>query len=374
MRKEKRMIEEEATVLEDIFEDNEGDPKRLQKIRNKINKKAGFNASFDLTEEEPPSKVQYWIPTGSRLLDSIIASRNYSTKPLGIPGARISELAACEGVGKTYLALQIAKNAIEMGMDVIYFDSESTTEGEFVKKIGCKAENLIYVLAPSVEFVFETIKDLLGENKNKMLFIWDSLAATPCESDIDSDFDPLSSLLQKSRVITKGLQKLTIPLARHQSTMLILNQLKDNITSNSIERMMEPYKTSGGKSLAYSYSLRVWLTPHRAKDSFVYDELKNKIGTEVSCLIKKNKFGTFGRSCSFQIVWGSDGIACVKDEESWLEPLKKSEYLISGGPWYTLKYADGTEEKFQSINWTEKLKDPKFRSRALELLDEVLIR
>lgn len=350
---------------------------KLQKLRDKINKKAGYNVAFDLNNSEPPSKVTEWISTGSRLLDSIIANKIYGNKPLGIPVGRISEIAGMEGTGKTFLALQIAKNAINMGLTVIYFDSESTTENEFLKKIGCNLDNLIYLLAPSMEFVLETIEDLLGEKEEgqKFLFILDSLAAIPCESDIESNFNPLSDIAAKPRVITKGLQKLTIPLAVSRSTLLILNQLRDNISAvNKWEKLSDPYRTPGGKAAAFSYSLRLWITLRKGKDSFIYDKLGNRIGSEVNVVTKKSKFGTFGRNCEFQIVWGGDGNAYVLDRESWLEPLKKSDNLISGGPWFTLKYIDGTEEKFQSIKWLEKLKEEKFYDRVIELLDEILIR
>jgi hypothetical protein len=47
--------------------------------------------------------------------------------------------------------------------------------------------------------------------------------------------------------------------------------------------------------------------------------------------------------------------------------------LISGGAWYTLKYGDGTEEKFQGSMWMDKLQGEKFRTRILELMDEEVV-
>ena len=37
-------------------------------------------------------------------------------------------------------------------------------------------------------------------------------------------------------------------------------------------------------------------------------------------------------------------------------------------------HADGTEEKFQSAHWTDKLQDEKFRSRVFEIMDDEIIR
>ena len=37
-------------------------------------------------------------------------------------------------------------------------------------------------------------------------------------------------------------------------------------------------------------------------------------------------------------------------------------------------HADGTEEKFQSAHWTDKLQDEKFRGRVFEIMDDEIIR
>ena len=47
--------------------------------------------------------------------------------------------------------------------------------------------------------------------------------------------------------------------------------------------------------------------------------------------------------------------------------------MTSGGAWYTLKYGDGTEEKFQASRWMEKLQEEKFKARILELMDEEVV-
>ena len=68
------------------------------------------------------------------------------------------------------MAAQVAANAQKMGIDVVYFDSESAIDPAFLKRAGCDLDTLLYVQAQSVEFVLETIEDLLGSNENRMLF------------------------------------------------------------------------------------------------------------------------------------------------------------------------------------------------------------
>ena len=335
-------------------------------LAKKINKKMGMNVAHDLSQSDPVS-VKDWIPTGSKWLDLIVSPGQEA----GIPVGKITELAGLSGSGKSFMAAQIAANAQKMGIDVVYFDSESALDPEFLVKAGCDIDRLLYVQAQSVEFVLETIEDLLFNNDSQMLFIWDSLALTPAISDIEGDFNPLSSMAVKARILAKGMSKLTIPIANSKSTFLVLNQLKTNITRSPSEALTTPYMTPGGKAMIYSYSLRVWLTGRKAKASFITDDKGFRIGSEVKVKLEKSRFGTQGRQCAFKILWGDD--VGVQDRESWLEAVKGSDNLTSGGAWYTLTYKDGTTEKFQSATWLEKLENKKFYDRILELMDEEII-
>jgi len=338
----------------------------LSEMQNLINKKAGQNVAHDLTKSNP-TEVEGWIPTGSRWLDSIVCRGQLG----GIPLGKISEIAGLESTGKSYMAAQVAANALKMGIDVIYFDSESAIDPSFLERAGCDLSKLLYVQAQSVEFVLETVEELIGSNDNRMLFIWDSLALTPAISDIDGDFNPQSSMAVKARILAKGMSKLTVPIANSKCAFLVLNQLKTNITSNIAEAMTTPYVTPGGKAMHYAYSLRIWLTKRKAKASFLLDDSGFRIGNEVKATLKKSRFGTEGRQCTFKILWGGD--IGIQDEESWLEAIKGSENLKQGGAWYNLVYEDGTSEKFQGAKWKEKLQNEKFRKRVLQIMDEEVI-
>ena len=338
----------------------------ISDMRNLINKKAGTEVAFDLTKDNP-TQVKEWIPTGSRWLDSIICRGHLA----GIPVGKIVEIAGLEGSGKSYMAAQIAANAQKMGIDVVYFDSESAIDPEFLANAGCDIDNILYLQPPSVEYLLETIEELLGSNENRMLFIWDSLALTPSISDVEGDFNPQSSMAVKPRILAKGMSKLTVPIASSGSTFLVLNQLKTNITNNVAEAMTTPYVTPGGKAMHYAYSLRVWLTKRKAKASFITDENGYRVGSEVKVTLKKSRFGTEGRQCTFKILWGSN--VGIQDEESWFEAIKGSDSLKQAGAWYSLVYEDGTSEKFQAAKWKEKLQSDKFKKRVLEIMDTDII-
>jgi len=131
-------------------------------MRQLINKKAGMNVAHNLNEDSP-TIVKDWIPTGSRWLDSIICRGQLA----GIPVGKIAEIAGLESTGKSFLGAQVAANAQAQGIDVVYFDSESAIDPGFLEKAGCNVDNLLYVQATSVEFVLETIEELLGSTRTE---------------------------------------------------------------------------------------------------------------------------------------------------------------------------------------------------------------
>lgn len=339
----------------------------VQDLMSLVNKKAGRNVAHDLTAENP-TQVKQWIPTGSRWLDSIICRG----KPAGIPVGKISEIAGLEATGKSYMACQIAANAQKMGMIVVYFDSESAIDPSFLERAGCDLSRLMYIQAASVEFVLETVEELLGASSDQLLFIWDSLALTPAISDIEGDFNPNSSMAVKARILAKGMSKLVIPIADKQASFLVLNQLKANITSGPMARitaMTTPYVTPGGKAMQYSYSLRIWLTGRKAKSAFIEDEKGFRIGSEVKCKLEKSRFGTAGRYCTFRILWGTEDIG-IRDEESWFDAVKGSKHMKSAGSWYTLTMPSGYTKKFQPSRWTKMIEsDEEFKKNIIELID-----
>ena len=337
----------------------------IEEMRKLINKKVGITVAHNLKEENP-TEVTEWIRTGSHWLDSIVCRG----KLAGIPVGKVTEIAGLESTGKSYMAAKIAANAQKMGITVIYFDSESAIDPAFLENTGCNVEELIYIQAQSVEMVLESIEEFLKTGE-KFLFIWDSLALTPAIGDVEGDFNPLSSMALKARILAKAMSKLTIPIANTESTFLVLNQLKTNITRNPNMALVEPYVTPGGKAMIYAYSLRIWLTGRKSKASFITDDNGFRIGSEVKATLKKSRFGSQGRQATFKILWGDE--IRILDEESWLEAIKASEHITIKGSWYSLDMGNGEEVKFQPGRWMEKIKDPAFKSRVLEVMEEHVI-
>lgn len=343
----------------------------LSAMKKRINKSVGMDVAHDLNEDNPTA-VTEWIATGSRWLDSIICRG----KLAGIPVGKIIEIAGLSSAGKSYMACQIAANAQSMGHFVVYFDAESAIDPLFLEQAGINVnEDFMYVQAVSVEKTLETIEMLMSDYPdNQFLFIWDSIAATSSEKELEGDFNPQSSMAVKPRIFARAFPKLTVPLANQQCTLLLINQLKTNITTNVAEALTTPYIAPGGKAIEYFSSLRIWLTKRKAKAAYVTDETGVRKGSEVKVKIEKSRFGSEGRTCGFKILWGDE--VRIQDEESWLEAIKASgtDRFRVGGGWCYLKDSQGNETKFRAANWLQKLDDPSFKQTVFEIMDHEIIK
>ena len=340
----------------------------MKAMRKLVNKTTGMNVAHDLTTDSP-TVVKQWIPTGSRWLDSIIKRGQLA----GVPVGKITEIAGLSSSGKSFMAVQLAANAAKMGMTVVYFDAESAIDPDFLQKAGCDLDKTLYSQAVSVEKVLQNIEALMAEYpEEQFLFIWDSIAATPSEKDLEGDFNPQSSMAVKPRIFAKAFPKLCIPLANQQSTLVLINQLKTNISSSPAEMMTTPFIAPGGKAIEYFCSLRIWLTKRKARASFETDDKGFRVGSEVKVKLQKSRFGSEGRECTFKILWGGD--VGIRDEESWLTALRMSSSpRFKSGAWNTLTTKEGKQFKFQASTWLQKLKDPEFKQAVFDIMDEEII-
>jgi len=339
---------------------------RMNKFRDALNKKKGHIIAHKLTESNP-TEVKSWIPTGSTWLDSIICKG----KMAGIPMGKIVEIAGDSGSGKSYLALQIGINALKQDIDVIYLESEAALDNYFIEKMGYNIDDFMYVAAESCESVGEIIEEMLKQSEKPMLFIWDSLAQTPVEATIEGDFDVQAEMGIKARILSRLFSKLTLPIAKHGSGLLIVNQLKTKFDK------FDPWVTPGGKAPTYSYSLRLWLTVSNTLKNRIDDKYGEQIGSQITAKIKKSRFGSQGKECTFKILWREnepgDNIS-IMDQESWYDAIKKSERVKSGA-WTILKMPDGKEYKFQRASFVKKMEEePEFKEAIINTMNDFYLR
>ena len=220
-------------------------------VKDLINKSTGMKNAYNLLMDDPTS-VKGWIKSGNKLLDSNICEG----KIAGLPKGRISMYVAESGVGKSFIAIEHCKQAIDEGIHPVYFCSEpGGIEYDFlIKVLGPeRMEQFTYVEITYMEEMFETIDSLLANTTNEYLFVWDSLAATPSRMEAEGGFDASSFFAVAAKAASLGLKKIMIPLSRRNCTFLILNQVRENIGATKYELMSNAtkFKIPGGKFVVF---------------------------------------------------------------------------------------------------------------------------
>jgi len=341
-------------------------------LRNSLNKQAKHTIAYDLHGENP-TEVKTWIPTGSTVLDLVISNR----KSGGIPVGKITTIAGESQSGKSLIATQILSNAQKMGGIAIYIDTENASDPGWMVNLGLSTDkDFLYLQTQTLEDTFQAIENVIGNVRQKapdrlVCIVWDSVAATPARAEVEGSYDPNSQIGVSARVIARGLRKITEMIGQQKIALVLTNQLKTNIGQMFGDSRVEP----GGKGLPYQASARVWLTRHTGKaNGIITNEQGQLIGYRTSAQIVKNRFGPPNRTCEFDVLFDlANNKVGIDDEASWLKVVAGTDNCPRSGAWYTLKYADGEEKKFQKTDYPRLIQDEKFRTRILDILHSELI-
>ena len=101
---------------------------------NDLNKVLSKNSKFGalLSEGGGTSQISEYIHTGNYILNACMSGSLLK----GIPNNRSICLSGESGVGKTYLLLNICREAQKMGYFIIYYDSENAVDAQLCTTFG----------------------------------------------------------------------------------------------------------------------------------------------------------------------------------------------------------------------------------------------
>lgn len=251
-------------------------------LRNLI-KKSG-NDMGSIMAEETLSNTTDWIPTGSLALNGLLSGDINR----GIANNKIIAFAGENGTGKTFLVLEIAKEAIKKGYEIIYFDSENSTENEMVVKRGIDSTKIAYLPIDTVENFRDQIVKIVNDyndnsdaDKPKLMIILDSLGNLSTKKELaDVESGSEKKDMTRSQVIKSIFRVLSLKLAKAKIPLLMTNHTYADMGSFIPRQIM-----SGGSGLKYSASSIIHLTKSKAKD-----KNKNVCGFYFRCVTVKNRF------------------------------------------------------------------------------------
>jgi recombination protein RecA len=343
-----------------------------------LNKEHGAKVAYNLAHDTSPTHVKRWISTGSKQLDYIISNR----KDGGFPEGRIVEIFGPPSIGKSHIAIQVARSTQQMGGIVVYIDTENATSVENLGLLGVDIKRrFVYVDTHCTEEVLSiaesTILKAKAMNKNiPVTIIWDSVAASSPKAELIGDYDKETIGLQ-ARAISKGMRKITGVIANQNVLMICLNQIRTKIGV----MYGDPTTTPGGKAIPFHSSVRIKLGAGQQ----IQDKDKNVVGIHVSAKTIKNKVAPPFRTCKFEIHFGIG----IKEHEQLFDELRKhgkeiidgNEVCVSGtGAWkqFTVSSVSTGEvlvdKKFHKSDFNELLKDAQYASYLDALLEQVMVR
>nr|WP_284351950.1 recombinase RecA [Roseisolibacter agri] len=253
------------------------------------------------------------IPTGAINLDAAVGIG-------GIPKGRITEIYGPESSGKTTLCLHVVANAQKQGGVAAYIDAEHALDTEYARKLGVDVEALLISQPDTGEQALE-ICDILVRSGAVDVVVVDSVAALVPKAEIEGDMGDSHVGLQ-ARLMSQALRKLTGAIARSNTAVIFINQLREKIGV----MFGNPETTTGGKALKFYASVRLDIRrigPVKDKEDVV--------GSHVRVKVVKNKVAPPFKQAEFDIMYaeGISHASLVLDIASEAAIIEKS------GAWYS---------------------------------------
>ena len=305
---------------------------RLDAILKSLSQVDNVEASR-LSDESSLCVVTEFLPTGCYVLDAIMGG--------GLPLGRIVEIYGETSTGKSLTAAQCCATIQEAGGIPIYIDTESAVSLPIMEAVGVDTEMLIYSTPDTVEKVFEEMEKVIETEEGtdeKILIVWDSIAATSSQSEMDKSTGE-TGYLQHARIISQALRKMSRAISRRRIAMLFLNQVRTNIGvifgSNTA--------TFGGKAVSFHSSIRIELDkPKKIKED------KRVVGITTRACVVKNKVAPPFREADLPIYFGFG----IDDAEAIYEFLKAEKVVKHvGGGWWEWTPVGGEAERFRASEW-----------------------
>jgi recombination protein RecA len=291
-------------------------------VVKKINRQ--FKKKRDEDEDQAAStfensvfaRPKAYVPSGILPVDCIIGSGQ------GWPTG-IVEIFGAEGSGKSAVLEMTLAAAQKKGFYTAIFPMEYSLDDARIRNVGIDTDRLIVLDAETIEDVFDQIKITTRSIRETdpdttIVFGWDSVAATPCRSELENKKGLEGSNMGRVAQQMSKLFKLLVRfLSKNKVCLICVNQTRASMA------MYGPKETtSGGKALRFY----AWVRCRIAVIERILNKDKQSIGMKAKLESVKNKTGTAPfQSCILPIYWsrGIDTVEAVWEYGIELEVFRR---------------------------------------------------
>ena len=265
---------------------NDFDFSKISTLIENISKK-------DIITIEDFEKEKTFISTGIHIVDALLSK---SILKGGIPNNKITILAGPKQTGKTFLAMQIARNAQKMGYNIVWIDTEFATEKSDFDMYGVDTsnkDNFMLIRTNIVEKIkmfmmsfldaLQKLKDT-GVDVSKTIFFLDSIGMLSSEKEkedtlklnIKQDMTRAKQIKSLVRLITNDLGYLNIPFVCTNHVYLTQDMFPQTIMS-------------GGEGLYYAASVILFLSDAKLKTGEEDEMDLGRSGSVITAKSAKNR-------------------------------------------------------------------------------------